>query len=144
MVTNDIIGQIMLNKKLAPVNRTSGIYFLMDDSEVVYVGQSVDIESRVLIHVKEGRKRFQHYSFFECDIDDLNEMESYFIWYFQPRLNVFIHESNSRYCIMYTYLRVRGLDKRNYRKQIKALSNQKRFWTFEELDNEFNLNQKRA
>ena len=44
-------------------NRKSGCYFLYDEDELVYIGQSQDIDSRIGVHLKEAKKKFTSYSF---------------------------------------------------------------------------------
>jgi len=67
-----------------------GIYFLKKNKEVVYVGQSIDIERRVKEHSKE--KEFDDYSYIECDKSLLNSMEQSFILQYNPKLNIAKYE----------------------------------------------------
>lgn len=64
-----------------------GIYFLLEDSQIVYVGQSVNIYARIANHANENLKKFTHYSFIECDRKDLSELEALYIGYLAPKLN---------------------------------------------------------
>jgi len=71
--------------KLAlPWERSSGIYFLVQDQEVVYVGQSVNIYSRIAQHPD---KKFQKYAFVPCEVELLDKLESLYIHTLKPRLN---------------------------------------------------------
>lgn len=67
-----------------------GVYFLFRDGEVVYVGQSINIASRVYSHIKEGKKDFDCYSFFECSCKDLDRLEAALICKFDPEYNATI------------------------------------------------------
>ena len=64
-----------------------GIYFLINNSKVVYVGQSHAILRRVAAHKAEGVKKFDSYSYLE-HAGDLDELEFNYILKFNPRHNV--------------------------------------------------------
>jgi excinuclease UvrABC nuclease subunit len=71
--------------KLAlPWQRSSGVYFLVQDQEVVYVGQSVNIYSRIAQHPD---KKFDKYAFVPCEVELLDKLESLYIHTLKPRLN---------------------------------------------------------
>jgi hypothetical protein len=71
--------------KLAlPWQRSSGVYFLVQDQEVVYVGQSVNIYSRISQHPD---KKFDKYAFVPCEVELLDKLESLYIHTLKPRLN---------------------------------------------------------
>lgn len=70
-----------------PLDNMVGIYFLIKDSEVVYVGQStVNILGRVAKHIRNG-KEFDSFSYMRCDVEDIDAMEAKYITAFSPRLN---------------------------------------------------------
>lgn len=64
-----------------------GIYFLIKHDEVVYVGQSTTIHSRVLTH-RACWKDFDSYTYIPCAIDQLNDLERYYIRLLKPCLNI--------------------------------------------------------
>ena len=64
-----------------------GIYFLIYCNEIVYIGQSVNIETRVPAHISD--KQFTHYSYDKCEKEDLTKMEALYIKYFSPKYNKF-------------------------------------------------------
>jgi hypothetical protein len=71
--------------KLAlPWERSTGVYFLVQGEEVVYVGQSVNIYSRISQH---SDKKFEKYAFVPCEADHLDKLESLYIHTLKPRLN---------------------------------------------------------
>ena len=76
-----------------PIPRIRGIYFLLLNSDVVYVGQSVDIAGRVLTHSEENKKEFTSYTFVEYDGQDMDLLEVRYIIKFQPLYNVAILSS---------------------------------------------------
>lgn len=65
-----------------------GVYFLIYQSEIVYVGQSVDITSRVRTHIGDPSKKFDRISFIKCDKKNLNNTERAYIKMLSPRYNV--------------------------------------------------------
>jgi excinuclease UvrABC nuclease subunit len=72
----------------------SGIYFLCVQNEVVYVGQSTTVVSRIAGHLAMG-KQHRDYKEFDptriffvpCQPDKLNETEMYWIQTLMPRYN---------------------------------------------------------
>lgn len=66
---------------------TIGVYVLLQDSEVVYVGQSIDVSQRIRRHVKEGKKIFDEVRVIEYEKQDLLQRESELISLFKPKYN---------------------------------------------------------
>jgi hypothetical protein len=68
---------------------TSGVYFLCDGDEVVYVGQSSCVALRLGTHIMEGVKKFDHNRvfFLPCPIESLNLIEQHYIETLKPRYN---------------------------------------------------------
>lgn len=64
----------------------TGVYFLIAEGRVVYVGQAVCVFSRVAQHAKT-KGSFDSVSFIECDACDLDVIESYWIHKLQPAWN---------------------------------------------------------
>lgn len=67
-----------------PWAKATGVYFLIDGAEVVYVGQAVNVYARISQHTN---KRFTHYAFVPCAADALDRMESLYIHCLRPKLN---------------------------------------------------------
>jgi hypothetical protein len=61
------------------VSVLSGIYFLYDGEECVYVGKSLYIHRRILQHINEGAKVFDSYRYKAYKPEELYEMEQRFI-----------------------------------------------------------------
>lgn len=78
------LGEVL--ESLVPATSFTGIYFLVKDMEVVYVGQSVDILHRISRHRREG-KDFDSYSYLLCPEAELNDMEAKYITALMPWLN---------------------------------------------------------
>lgn len=70
-----------------------GIYFLLSDGVVVYVGQSKLILSRVASHIAEATKVFDAVAFVRCKPENLNDFERRYIEKLLPKYNRAIAES---------------------------------------------------
>jgi len=62
-----------------------GIYFLIKDKQIIYIGQSINIHNRLSHH--SSRKQFDAISIIECNPDNLDELESLYIHAIKPCLN---------------------------------------------------------
>ena len=69
-----------------PLGTQVGIYFLIKDEEVVYVGQSIEIFRRIGKHRNEG-KDFDSFAFIECEKSELDKLEAKYITALAPELN---------------------------------------------------------
>jgi len=74
--------------------RVSGVYFLCDAQKVLYVGQSVDVQSRIFQHRGEGKVPFESAYFLPLVKSSLNAIESAFIKTLIPPYN----ENGGRAC----------------------------------------------
>ena len=68
-----------------------GVYGLFDGDELVYIGQSTNLYSRIGNHIKEDVKKFDSFELFpvssEYTEDDLNSVEARLISWFLPKYN---------------------------------------------------------
>lgn len=71
-------------KAAVPWDTQSGVYFLLDNNKVVYVGQSVNVYSRIGQHTD---KAFDRYAFVPCAVEALDKLESLYIHFLQPKEN---------------------------------------------------------
>jgi len=69
----------------AQANLSCGVYFLKKGDEIVYVGQSIAVFSRVQQH--KSRKDFDSVTVLPCAPDQLNNLEGFFIRLLKPKLN---------------------------------------------------------
>ena len=84
---NDVLltlDQIRAASKSPPKRRWCGVYFLFCGEELIYVGQSVDVLSRLTNHRNKG---FDRYSVILCEPEELTDLEAAYILLFKPRLN---------------------------------------------------------
>ena len=61
------------------------VYFLLDNAEIVYVGQSVNVSARVVTHSRD--KDFTKVLYMPVVQDNLNKVERFFIERMQPKYN---------------------------------------------------------
>lgn len=71
---------------LPPMARCYGIYFLIRNKEIVYVGMSRDIPGRIDQH-KENGMPFDSFAWFEAPENFLRDIEAYYIRRIKPFLN---------------------------------------------------------
>lgn len=64
-----------------------GIYFLIGEGEIVYVGQSVDIFKRLREHVQGRYKKWDRFSMIPVRQEKLTEVETWYIQHFRPKYN---------------------------------------------------------
>ena len=69
-----------------PNNVKIGIYFLINDDKIVYVGQTKNGLRRIMQHYD---KTFNKYSFVETTLEDLDYYEDLYIMKYQPKYNNF-------------------------------------------------------
>ena len=69
-----------------PNNVKTGIYLLLNNDEVVYVGQTQNGLRRIMQHYD---KIFNKYAFIETAKDDLDYYEDLYIMQYQPKYNNF-------------------------------------------------------
>lgn len=67
--------------------RVCGIYFLLQDGEVVYVGQSINCHSRISDHSRLEHKEFDSVYIVRCDQEALTPLEDLYISKYSPRYN---------------------------------------------------------
>ncbi len=68
-------------------NNVCGVYFLVNDGDVVYVGQSVNVHARIAQHRTDPRKTFTHWAAISVRKEHLDFVESIYIHTFKPALN---------------------------------------------------------
>lgn len=68
-----------------PYCEVCGVYFLINDDQVVYVGQSLNVYSRIAQH--KNNKQFERFAFIPCPPTVLDRLESIYIHCLRPTLN---------------------------------------------------------
>ena len=97
----DVRETLMGNKQVhvapAAMLIATGVYFLFDDDEIVYVGKSVNILSRVTTHINEGQKVFNKVRYIKYDRDFLDDIEMLYIKLLKPKYNgTYKHANDGR------------------------------------------------
>ena len=77
-----MLSEETIAEQATPFEVQSGVYFLVKDGRVVYVGQSIYVPMRLLEHSK--CKDFDSYAFIQCPKDKLNILESLYIHALAP------------------------------------------------------------
>jgi len=85
----DSLSSVNLNelKKYNKHEFLTGIYFLLKNDEIVYVGKTINLYDRIMVHQKQNVKDFDSYLFLEVDNKKLNLSERYFINKLKPIYN---------------------------------------------------------
>ena len=68
-----------------PVKALSGVYFLVQNNEIAYVGQSTNIYAR--IHAHAASKQFDSFAAIFCEPEERAAIETAYIMLFEPPLN---------------------------------------------------------
>ena len=102
--------ELLAHKK--PLENELGVYFLWDENEIVYIGQtSYSVEGRLAAH--KADKKFDGYTFIPIiESIDLDLLEAEYIFQFSPRYNRAL-PTNPRYktrAIIQTELEINGWD----------------------------------
>ena len=88
------------------LNVTCGVYFLIKDERIVYVGKSSDVYKRIGQHVKT--KEFDRITVVECSETDVSRLEAMYIDKFKPILNIYGKSGNSSYSKIDDFIEVAG------------------------------------
>ena len=86
----ELTGSVLLREeeivdRAHPWHGETGVYFLISDGRVVYVGQSTNVYARV--HHHSGVKKFDSYAYVRCAPEIMDKLESLYIHYLRPPLN---------------------------------------------------------
>ena len=132
METMNAVSAVVTGKALLRANeianaampwaKATGVYFLLDGDEVVYVGQAVNVYSRIGQHTN---KRFDRYAFVPCSVEALDLLESLYIHCLRPRLNGM--QTNGANCAPITLTALLDMvpNKELYRNEQKAATKQR-------------------
>lgn len=79
-----LLTRTQLLENEIPWNSLVGIYFLIHDNEIVYIGQSTNVYRRLTAH---SDKQFSGYAVVPCETHELDILESLYIHCLQPKYN---------------------------------------------------------
>jgi len=76
-------------KEIQKAPKKSGIYALLNNNEIVYIGRSTNCYQRILEHCAENKKEFNSVSYFIEDLSDpfLDILEVGVIYSLKPKYN---------------------------------------------------------
>lgn len=83
----ELVDYLLKNARVEPLQLVSGVYFLFEGEEVVYVGESNDVFLRVRTHFSDPRMKFDKWAYLKIPADERREVELEYIRMFQPHLN---------------------------------------------------------
>ena len=92
LTTGVLLREIEIVEHAIPIDTACGIYFLISEKRIVYVGQSTNVFSRVYTHLQT--KQFDSYVYMPCEKDMLDKLESLYIHFLTPELNGNFHNGN--------------------------------------------------
>lgn len=74
--------------RLESIEMRSGVYFLYDEDELVYIGQAYNISRRIMDHLLEGTKKFNSVRYNLLPMGTLNDVEATLIKALRPKYNI--------------------------------------------------------
>ena len=87
-IVNDLSQESIRNEvRKFQKRRYSAIYYLFDNDEIVYVGQSRYAFGRIRTHIREGKKQFNRFALMNTREDLLNQAEAEEIVAHDPKYN---------------------------------------------------------
>jgi len=75
--------------------KTSGVYFLILNNEIIYIGMSNHLFRRINQHLNDG-KIFDSFYYMKSKLDNCKALESFYIKKFKPKFNVEHTEDKER------------------------------------------------
>ena len=84
----DFDKEHLLAKQQPAFPKVIGIYFLIKGTDIVYVGQSADVYTRVSQHGRDAFKLFDKFVVLESKPEYLADLEAHYIYKFRPPLNI--------------------------------------------------------
>jgi hypothetical protein len=83
-----LLSDAQVAKRAASVVRTRAVYFLLQGSAVVYVGQTNNIHKRIGEHLTDSSKTFDAYHFIKVAESEAQMVEAAYIRKLRPKFNV--------------------------------------------------------
>lgn len=80
-----LVSESEVVKRSSPYVTVTGVYFLIRDDRVVYVGKSNDVHGRLRRHAAE--KEFDRVSILRCPTNIIDALEAIYIQLFRPEMN---------------------------------------------------------
>lgn len=84
----------VVRKRESESQEVGYIYFLIDEDEIVYIGQTVSIETRILSHLSENTKEFDRFTALRYPRKVLDHCECEYIVHYKPKYNMVLPPNN--------------------------------------------------
>lgn len=81
-------------KKYKPI---CGVYFLFHNERLVYIGKSLNIQTRISNHITENVKLFTSFSFVKNSPRNISALEEAYIEAYKPKYNIICNDEFSDY-----------------------------------------------
>jgi hypothetical protein len=91
-----LVDAAYLKANSTTFEKVCGVYFLMLDGDVVYIGQSINCNYRISVHISGGKKEFDGCYIIRAEPETLDNLEAQYIHKFKPRYNMLIPKKTSR------------------------------------------------
>jgi excinuclease UvrABC nuclease subunit len=92
---NQFLENILINKKsIIQGTESPGIYLLINNDEIIYIGKSLTPKQRVGIH-QYSNKKFDSYYIISCNEEELRDLEAKYIFKYHPKHNKIMPFSKS-------------------------------------------------
>jgi hypothetical protein len=85
-----LLDAASIGRKALIYEHVCGVYFLLRQDTIVYVGQSINVLTRIADHKREGIKNFDRIFVVQCSAVELNHLEALYIDKFRPIHNTVI------------------------------------------------------
>lgn len=90
----------ILKGKTKNIQNLSGVYFLIYEKEVVYVGSSQSAISRIDHHRKGNKIIFDYHYIISCNKKNLAPLENHYIFKFCPKYNKMLSNKTEKYKLL--------------------------------------------
>ena len=94
-----LLEEDLLIKRSMPVEKSSGVYFLIKDKEIAYIGSSRNLFHRIggYLGGLKKEKNFDRFYFIEAEKSEIEILEAKYILKFLPKQNNLSKEMLCRY-----------------------------------------------
>jgi len=115
------VVSLLDNPEVKQLSSFCGIYFLIHNDDIVYIGQSIDIPNRIRQH--KGHYPFDTVKYIEVNKNKLNKIEKEYILQYTPKYNkTYLHKNGNSKSLCSWFLKYNLYAKSNidniYRKEL--------------------------
>lgn len=92
---NGMLAMHEIARRATKPRQIVGVYFLVRNGVVVYVGKSIDVAARIHTHIQQKEKKFDAVFVIECPLDLIDDCETAYIGAMAAEYNV--HGAGNRF-----------------------------------------------